>query len=110
MYYIVLKESCEWKTQLLVKVIFRSSKDTREEPDKYLQSKNVIIMIGERTDRGSDFFFRCVSQLNCYFHKISMNHVGSYLDFPDSIRNEKATINPINKIDSNSFQFSLTVS
>ena len=34
---------------------------------------------------------------------------GSYIDFPDWIKSEKVTINPINKKDNKCFQFALTV-
>ena len=31
-----LKESCKWRTQLLLNVLFRSSKDINEKPYKHL--------------------------------------------------------------------------
>ena len=37
------------------------------------------------------------------------NHVGSYIDSCDLIKNKKATISPINKKDSKSLQYAVTV-
>ena len=37
------------------------------------------------------------------------NHVGSYKDSCDLIKNKKATISPINKKDSKSLQYAVTV-
>ena len=38
-----------------------------------------------------------------------MNCGGSYKDYPDWIKNKKATINPINKKDIKCFQYAVTV-
>ena len=47
--------------------------------------------------KGSEFAFN-YAHLMCYkCHKINPNRGGSYIDSPDWIKNEKATINPINK-------------
>ena len=46
----------------------------------------------------------------CYkCHKINPNHSGSYIDFPDWIKNKKTAINPINKNDNKCFQYAVTV-
>ena len=42
-------------------------------------------------------------------HKINPNCGGSYIDFPDWIKNKKTTINPINKKDNKYFQYAVTV-
>ena len=45
------------------------------------------------------------------WHKINLNRGGSYIDSPDWLKNEKETINPINKkiINVFSFQYPITV-
>ena len=42
-------------------------------------------------------------------HRINPYQGGPYIDFPDWIKNKKATINPINKKYIKHFQYSLTV-
>ena len=42
-------------------------------------------------------------------HEINLNRGGSYINFPDWIKNKKATINPINKKDNECFQYAVTV-
>ena len=42
-------------------------------------------------------------------HRTNFNHVGSYIDSPDWIKNKKATINSINKKDNKCFQYAVTV-
>ena len=50
------------------------------------------------------------SELLCYkCHKINLNGGGSYIDSLDWIKNEKATINPINIKDNKCFQYVVTV-
>ena len=48
--------------------------------------------------KGSDFVFN-FHLLYYKFHKTDPNRGGSYIDFPDWIKNKKVTINPINKKD-----------
>ena len=49
---------------------------------------------------GSEFFFDYIHLLYYYkCNKINLNHGGSYINYPDMIKNKKATINPINKND-----------
>ena len=50
------------------------------------------------------FVFDYVQLLHYKCYKISPNHGRSYIDSPDSIKNKKATINPINKKDNKCFQ------
>ena len=59
--------------------------------------------------RGSEFVFDYVQLLYYKCHKIKLNCGGSYIDYPDWIKNKKATINPINKKDNKCFQYAITV-
>ena len=59
--------------------------------------------------KGSEFVFDYVYLLYYKCHKINPNCGGSYIDSPDWIKNKKATKNPINKIDSKYFQYTVTV-
>ena len=58
---------------------------------------------------GSEFVFDYAHLLYYKYHKIDFNSGGSYIDSPDWIRNEKATIKPINKKDNKCFQYTVTV-
>ena len=71
--------------------------------EKRYQNKLVLI-------KGSEFVFDHVHLLYYKCHKINLNCGGSNIDSPDRIKNEKATINPINKKDSKCFQYTVTVS
>ena len=53
----------------------------------------------ETLARGIDFIFDCVHLLYYNSYKINPNRGGSYIHFPDWIKNKEATINPINKRD-----------
>ena len=59
--------------------------------------------------KGSEFVFNYVQLLYYKFHKINPNRGGSYMDSPDWVKNKKATVNPINKIDNKCFQYTVTV-
>ena len=59
--------------------------------------------------KGSEFVFDYVHLLYYKYHEISPNCDGSYIDSPDSIKNKKATINPINKKDNKCFEYAVTV-
>ena len=59
--------------------------------------------------KGSELVFNYVQLLYYKFHKINPNRGGSYMDSPDWVKNKKATINPINKIDNKCFQYTVTV-
>ena len=48
--------------------------------------------------RHSDFIFDSVYLLHCKCHKMNFECGGSYIDYPDEIKNKKATTNLINKI------------
>ena len=53
--------------------------------------------------KGSEFVFSYVHLLYYKCHKINPDCGGSHIDFPDWIRNKKATIKPINKKITNVF-------
>ena len=59
--------------------------------------------------RGSEVVFDYVQLLYYKCHKINLKRGGSYIDFPDWIKNKKATINPINKKDNKCFRYPITV-
>ena len=59
--------------------------------------------------RDSEFVFDHVQLLHKKCHKINVNCVESYIDFPYWIKNRKATINPLNKKDNKYFQYVITV-
>ena len=47
--------------------------------------------------KGTVFAFGFSQLLYYIYHKISQNRVGPYVNSPEWIKNEKATINPIKK-------------
>ena len=59
--------------------------------------------------KSSEFVFDYMHLLYYKCHKINPNRGGSYIDFPDWIKNKKATINSVNKKDNNCFQYAVTV-
>ena len=58
--------------------------------------------------KGSDFIFNSVQLMYYKCHKVNFIRGGSYIDSPDWIKKEKATINPINT-DDQCFQYAATV-
>ena len=72
-----------------------------EEPFQSLRSRYQIGL--ETSMKGSNFIFDCVHLLYYKCHKISFKQSGSYIASPDWIKNEKTTINPINKRIKNAF-------
>ena len=54
--------------------------------------------------KGSEFAFNFVYLLYHKYHIVNENWDGSYKDSPDWIKNNKVTINPINKKDNKCFQ------
>ena len=107
-----------------------SSKDSDEIRIMHIKSNNIEIMIGNETDeiirklfelllrryqeglekwmRKSKFVFDSIDLLCYKLHKISLNRGGSYIDYPEWLKNKKATINPKNNYDK-CFQYALTV-
>ena len=59
--------------------------------------------------KGGAFVFDYIHLLYHKCHKINLNHRGSYIDSPDWIKNEKPTVNCINKKDNRCFQYRVTV-
>ena len=57
--------------------------------------------------RENEFYFDCVNSLYYHLQRISLTRVGSYIDSPELLKNENATINPENN-DDNFFQYVLT--
>ena len=57
--------------------------------------------------KGSNFVFDYVHLLYYKCQRINPNRCGSYTDYPDWIKNKKATLNPINKKDTKYFQYAL---
>ena len=55
--------------------------------------------------KGNELTFDYVHLLYYKCHKINPTHGGSYIDCPDWIKTENATINPINKKDNKCFQY-----
>ena len=53
--------------------------------------------------KGREFLFNFVHLMYYKCYEINPNRGGSYIDFPNWIKNKKATINAINKKDSNAF-------
>ena len=58
--------------------------------------------------RGSEFVFDSVDLLHYNLHKINLNRIRSYIDYPEQIKNKKANINPKNN-DDKCFQYALAV-
>ena len=59
--------------------------------------------------KGSEIMFDRVDLLYYKFHRISLNRGISYIVFPNSLKNKKATINSKNN-DDKCFQYALTAS
>ena len=96
----------------------------------HLKSDNIEVMINDEADevlkklfrllknryqsnlepmKANKFAFHYVHLLHYKYHKINLNHSGSYIDSPDWIKNKKATINLINKKDNKYFQYTVKV-
>ena len=120
-----------WIIQSTVEINFMSSKDSDDEGVLHSKSDNIKITISGKADefveeifqssfsryhqigletivKDSYFVFDCVHSFCCKCHKVYQNHGGSYLDFPDSIKNKKAIINPVND-ENKCFQYAVTV-
>ena len=61
----------------------------------------------EKSMKGSEFVFDSVNLLYYKLHKISLNRGGLYVESPEWLKNEKATINPKNN-DDKCFQYAVT--
>ena len=121
----------EWRIQLTMTINFISSKDDSDEiRTMHTKSDDIKIMMGSETNeiteelfklllqryqegleesmKGSEFVFDNVGLLEYKLNKISLNRGRSYIDSPDWLKNEKATINQKNN-DDNCFQYVLPV-
>ena len=93
---------------------FISSINNDEQRVMHSKNDNIEIMINDEAEevfdsvknryqnnlesmKGSEFVFDYIHLLYYKCHKINPNRGGSYLNSPDWIKNEKATVNPINK-------------
>ena len=48
---------------------------------------------------GSEFIFDSVQRMHYKWHRVNFRHGGSYIDSPDWVKKNRATINPKNKDD-----------
>ena len=62
----------------------------------------------EEKMRGSEFVFDSIDLLHYNLNKISLNRIGSYIDFSELSKKKKATINPQNN-DDKCFQYAVKV-
>ena len=115
---INLQNSDPWKIQLTIAINVIFSKDADEEHVMHSNSSNIKFTPFSDTNdvidllfkslyllyeenlktsmKGSDFIFDPVQLLYYKCHKVIFNRGGLYIDFPDWIKEEKATINPKN--------------
>ena len=99
-----------------MQINFISSKDSKETRTMHTNSSNIEIMIGNETDEiieklfdsllqkyqdgleesmtGSEFICDSVDLLYYHLQKIGLKRGGSYIDFPEWLKNKTATINP----------------
>ena len=109
-----------------MQISFISSKDSEEIRTVSTKSDNIEIMIGNKTDdiieefcksllqryqegleekiKGSNFVCNSVDLLYYHLHKTSLRRGGSYVHFPEQLKNKKAVTNN----DDNCFQNTLT--
>ena len=59
--------------------------------------------------KGKEFVFDYVHLLYYKCHKINLNRGGSYIKYPDWIKNKKTTRNPVNKKYNKCFQYAVAV-
>ena len=118
----------EWKIQLIMRINFVSSLDSKQVHEIHTKSNNIEIMSGIETNdiiselfnsflkryqggleikmKGSNFVFHSVDLLYYILHKISLNRSGSYTVCPSWLKYKKATINPKNN-DDECFKYAL---
>ena len=115
-----LQKSGTWKVQLTIAINFIFSEDADKKKVMHSKSDSVELMTYDNVNdivdelfvslfsryqigleisvRGSDFIFDSVQVLHYKCQKINFKRGGSYIDFQDWIKKEKATINPKIKI------------
>ena len=128
------KTLSEWKIHLAMAINFISSKNSDETHTMHAKSDNVEIIMGSETNeiieelfqsllqryqegleesmRVSEFIFGSVDALYFDLNKISLSRGGYAMDkdFPKSLKNKKATIDPKNVLSiCKCFQYALTV-
>ena len=113
-----LRKSDAWNIRSTIAINLIYSKDNDEECVMHSKSEKIEIMIHYEANKVvnelfeslkerhqnilelmkvSRFVFHYVYLLYYKCHEINLNRGGSYIDSPFCIKNEKATINPINK-------------
>ena len=103
-----------------MRVNFISSRDTGEIRTYYVWSDNVGIMQGNDTYdiikeifeelksiKESDFVFESLDRLDYKLHRVRLKRGGSYIKSPKWLEKKKATINPKNENDDESFRWSI---
>ena len=63
----------------------------------------------EEKMKKSNLVFNWVYTLHYELHRTSLDRGGSYIDYPEWLKNKKATINPKNKKKGKYFQYAVTV-
>ena len=123
-----LKSQSEWKIQITMAINFFPSKDSNETCTMHAESDGIEMMIGNETNkiigelfdsllerfqekleqsmRQNKVVFDSVDLMYYKCHKISLNRGGSYIDFPEWLKNKKATINSKNN-DDKRFQYTI---
>ena len=116
----------EWKTQIIMKIVFVSFIDKSKIQVMHTKNDNIEIMNASDTSdvvnevidsfmkryqegletkmKGSSYIFEHIDLLEYHLHKISLHRGGSYINSPEWIRNKGQTINPKNTKDNNCFQ------
>ena len=123
------KSKGEWKTQLVMRMIFVSFIDKNETQVMHTKSDNVKIMNGTDTNdaiieliksftkryqegrnkmKESSYIFERVDLLEYNLYKIRLNRGSSYIDPPTWIKHKKVITNPKNTKDNNCFQYAIT--
>ena len=119
-----LKNPDAWKTQLIIANKFNSYIDSDEERIMHLKNDSIKITVSHEVDevvknlfdylknrypnnfqsmKGSEIVFHYIYLMYYKCHKINPNRGGSYVNYPDWIKNKKSIINPINKKDKKCF-------
>ena len=104
------KPKKEWKIKLTMEINFISSKDSEETRTMYTKSHNIEMIqlmkqmillktFGRKNERKLDSF-DSTDLLYYHLQKIDLKRDGPYIDSPEWLKNEKATINSKNNDDS----------
>ena len=104
------KTQGKWKIHLTMAINFFSSKYSEEIRTMHSKSDNIEIMMGRETDEIIEDLFDSFLQRyqkglkesmkgSEFVFKISLKRGGSYIDFPEWLKNKKVIINHKNKDD-----------